>query len=132
MTKAPHIMTKPPHIMTKPPHIMKKAPHIMTKPPHIMTKPPHIMKKAPHIMTKAPHIMTINYLRQSWLSIRIIVKNEDMRCMYGCMYVPNLRTSFRLNSEWIRPIILEIKKPICLFLNRIPILVIDASNITER
>ena len=60
--------------------------------------------------------------------MRIIVKNEDMRCMY----VPNLRTSFRLNSEWIRPIILEIKKPICLFLNRIPIFVKDASNITER
>ena len=64
--------------------------------------------------------------------MRIIVKNEDMQCMYGCMYVPNLRTSFRLNSEWIIPMILEIKKPICLFLNRIPILVKDASNTTER
>jgi hypothetical protein len=37
---------------------------------------------------------------------------------------PNLRTSFRLNNE--------IEKPICLFLNRIPILAKDSSNITER
>jgi hypothetical protein len=44
---------------------------------------------------------------------------------------PNLRTSFRLNNECDN-MILEIEKPICLFLNRIPILVKDASNITER
>ena len=31
--------------------------------------------------------------------MRIIVKNEDMRCMSGYMDVPNLSTSFRLNSE---------------------------------
>ena len=55
--------------------------------------------------------------------MRIIVKNEDMRCMY--MDVPNLSTSFRLNSEWIIPMILEIEKSICLFLNRITILVKD-------
>jgi hypothetical protein len=66
--------------------------------------------------------------------MRITVKIEYMRCMYVCMYVciPNLRTSFRLNSERIIPMILEIKKPIFRFLNRIPILVKDASNITER
>jgi hypothetical protein len=44
---------------------------------------------------------------------------------------PNLRSSFRLNNECDN-MILEIEKPICLFLNRIPILVKDASNITER
>ena len=41
------------------------------------------------------------------------------------MDVPNLSTAFRLNSEGIIPMILEIEKPICLFLNRIPILVKD-------
>ena len=47
---------------------------------------------------------------------------------------PNLRTSFRSNNECDNTysMILEIEKPICLFLNRIPILVKDASNITER
>ena len=46
---------------------------------------------------------------------------------------PNLRTSFRLNNECDNTyMILEIEKLICLFLNRIPILVKDASNITER
>ncbi len=51
----------------------------------------------------------------------------------------NLRTSFRLNNECDntydlrnRETDLSLPKPICLFLNRIPILVKDASNITER
>ena len=46
---------------------------------------------------------------------------------------PNLRKSFLLNDECDNSyMILEIEKPICLFRNRIPILVKDASNITER
>ncbi len=45
---------------------------------------------------------------------------------------PNLRTSFRLNNECDNTYDLRNREPICLFLNRIPILVKDASNITER
>jgi hypothetical protein len=35
------------------------------------------------------------------------------------------KSSFRLNSEWLIPMILEIEEPIFLFLNRITILVKD-------
>ena len=72
------------------------------------------------------HVMGITVIRYT------VMGYTSIHTCDVCMDVQNLRTSFRLNSEWIIPLIVKIEKPICLFLNRIPILVKDASNITER
>jgi hypothetical protein len=63
---------------------------------------------------------------------RNYLKSVFMYKILNNQTAPYLRTSFRWISNVIIPMTLEIEKPIRLFLNRIPILVKDASNITER
>ena len=61
--------------------------------------------------------------------VRNYLKSVFMYKILNNHTAPNLRTSFRLNNECdntsLIPMILEIEKPICLFLNRIPTLVKD-------